>query len=902
MDHASRYTACFGGSSRIAQAVIQWLDRSDCDQDFSFTGRPGLPLATFLFWILDLRPYLRAFFSFVSVLSLSFTMTEVCHAQAGRDLKITSVDANISSVDGGQLVDLDWTVQNNGRSDCLGKWRDGVVLSVDASLDSQDQYLASFVAPSPLGGGRAYSQHQSILIPAVAPGKYNLILKTDALNNVPEIDETNNVSAAVPLTITASQKSLDLGVTDFSVSVPNAKIPAAGIGQYVDFTWTVKNQGTASTPIIWNDGLYLSKNKSLGLRDRLIASIPHRTMLAPGDSYTQKLRVQVPDMPLGGYFIILRVDHKNILHENNELNNLSKAQPVLIDSPRLLILPLLVSLSGGQKQQFTTTLPQQAVTWSLDANDPGSITAGGLYQAPEVITDETVVTIHAALNDGSGRASSLHIRLVTYFQIVPRRSALKARQKITFRTSAAIPVVWALQGPGTLDTKGNYTAPNSVSQKTRAIVTASSLGLIPGKARAVIYLLKDTFIRVRATRLRKPWGVLIRADDSHFLSERNPAVCLEKDGVCTPVAGTNVAGYSGDGGPAAQAQLDTPMGIVDDLLGNLYIADSGNNVIRKVDPAGKITTFAGGGSPADGVGDGGPALAAQLQQPEAVVVDTAQNLYIAEFKGNRVRKVAPDGTITTIAGTGVAGYNGDGIPATQAQLNGPRSLSFNTFGDLYIADYNNNRLRKILTNGTIFTLAGTGANGSTGDGGPASDADISTPSGVATDDSGAVYISEYETSRVRLVKDQDDEGGAQPADPVITTVAGNGTPGNTSGDEGLSNDTSLNSPSGVALDADGNMIIVDSGNDQDVEVTDAGSSGSNSGQPLGDPGNPYPLAGDVNLDARVNVQDGVTGLSSTVGLSELLPEQAGAADLDGNGKVNVQDVVVILLKAVGLFP
>jgi sugar lactone lactonase YvrE len=255
----------------------------------------------------------------------------------------------------------------------------------------------------------------------------------------------------------------------------------------------------------------------------------------------------------------------------------------------------------------------------------------------------------------------------------------------------------------------------------------------------------------------------------------------------------------GDGGPATAAQLTTPYGVAIDS-GNVYISDSGNNRIRRVDPAtGTITTFAGTGV-AGSAGDGGPATAAQLNGPAGVVVASG-SLYIADFTGNRVRRVdLATGTITTFAGTGVAGSGGDGGPATSAQLNSPRGLAVDS-GNLYIADSVNNRVRKVdLATGTITTFAGTGVAGFSGDGGPATAAQLNGPAGVVVA-SGSLYIADFTGNRVRRV---------DLATGTITTFAGTGVAG-FSGDGGPAAAAQLNTPRFLAV-ASGNLYITDSGN------------------------------------------------------------------------------------------
>lgn len=191
------------------------------------------------------------------------------------------------------------------------------------------------------------------------------------------------------------------------------------------------------------------------------------------------------------------------------------------------------------------------------------------------------------------------------------------------------------------------------------------------------------------------------------------------------MAGNGTQGFSGDNGPATGAQLNGPWGIAVDPADNLYIADFGNNRVRKV-ASGVITTVAGNGS-AGYSGDNGQATSAQLNQPQGVAVDSAGNLYIADFDNNRIRKVV-NGVITTVAGNGAAGFSGDNGPATSAQLFEPYGVSLDATGNLYIADYLNSRVREVA-NGVITTVAGNGTYGFSGDNGRATNAQLSHPQG-----------------------------------------------------------------------------------------------------------------------------------------------------------------------------
>jgi sugar lactone lactonase YvrE len=234
-----------------------------------------------------------------------------------------------------------------------------------------------------------------------------------------------------------------------------------------------------------------------------------------------------------------------------------------------------------------------------------------------------------------------------------------------------------------------------------------------------------------------------------------------------------------------------------DSAGNLYIADSGNQRIRKVTPRETITTVAGNGTMSYS-GDGGPAARASLSWPYGVAVDSSGSLFLTDSGNNRVRKVTPDGMIRTVAGNGKPGYSGDNGPARNAQFNGPDGIALDTAGNLYIVDAENQRIRKVTPRGVISTIAGDGARGYSGDGGLARSAQLNRPSGVAVDPGGSLYIADSGNDRVRKVTPRG----------IVSTMAGNGMLGY-SGDDGPATSAQLLLPRGVAVDSAGNLYIAD---------------------------------------------------------------------------------------------
>jgi hypothetical protein len=267
-------------------------------------------------------------------------------------------------------------------------------------------------------------------------------------------------------------------------------------------------------------------------------------------------------------------------------------------------------------------------------------------------------------------------------------------------------------------------------------------------------------------------------------------------------AGTGTVGYTGDNGAATSATLSSPTAVAYDAKGNLYFADAQNHVVREVSKAGTITTIAGIGLEGFG-GDGGPATAAFLDTPTGVAVDANGNLFIADSHNNRIRKVS-NGIIATVAGTGAASFSGDNAAAVAATLWLPSAIAVDSNGNLYIADTNNQRIRKV-TGTTIATIAGNGEELFAGDGGPAVAASLDSPTGVAVDTTGKVYIADRHNQRIRVV----DAAGN------ISTLAGSGAitfAGGFSGDGASGATATLAKPSGVSVDAAGNVYIADTNN------------------------------------------------------------------------------------------
>ncbi len=372
-------------------------------------------------------------------------------------------------------------------------------------------------------------------------------------------------------------------------------------------------------------------------------------------------------------------------------------------------------------------------------------------------------------------------------------------------------------------------------------------------------------------QLYGPEGAAVDAAGDIYIADTvdNVVRRVATDGTITTAAGGVNWGYSGDGGPATSAGIDLPAGVATDAAGNLYIADELDNVIRKV-ANGTITTVAGTGD-YDFSGDGGPATSAELNMPQGVAVDAAGNLYIADTYNYRVRKVAVDGTITTVAGNGTAGFSGDGGPATGAQLNAPAGVAVDLAGNLFIADCGNNRVREVAPNGTITTVAGNGTGGYAGDGGPAISAQLNSPSGVAADGAGSLYVADTCNHRIRKVA----------IDGTITTVAGTGTAGY-SGDGGSATVAQLNYPYGVAVDAAGRIYIADTDNNVIRLLVPQGTSSLLSVS-VTQPAAFTPGQTGATYSVAVSNAAGAGPTGGTVTVSEIVPTGLTLVSMSGTG-------------------
>ena len=456
----------------------------------------------------------------------------------------------------------------------------------------------------------------------------------------------------------------------------------------------------------------------------------------------------------------------------------------------------------------------------------------------------------------------------------------------------------ALYGPLAIsfDSAGNYYLADSGNARIRKIDTKGIITTVAGNG--TIGFAGDGSAAASAN-LNQPSGVAVDKQGNIYIADTGNARIgkISSSGTISTVAGNGMVSYSGDGGSATAAQLNGPLGVAADNSGNLYIADSQNGVVRivkkgsiasagggtlviprgvatdaagnayvadaqdnrvrKIATDGTVTTYAGNGTNGF-AGDGGPAANAELSSPAAVALDAAGNLYIADLSNLRIRKVSTNGNISTVAGNGLQSYAGDGGPAVSASLNAPLGVAVDPSDNLYIVDSASHVIREVTLDGNINTIAGTGAPGFTGDGGPAVSAQLASPTGIAADPFGNIFFVDG-TTRIREINTAG----------VIATVAGNGSFGY-SGDSGMATLAQFNSPSAVWADAAGNLYVADTGNNAIRLLQPAGSG--------------------VTVKAVVNAasnQNGPIAPGEIVALygSGLGPSQLQTYQLDASGRI-----------------
>ncbi|HEX4997503.1 MAG TPA: energy transducer TonB [Terriglobia bacterium] len=373
----------------------------------------------------------------------------------------------------------------------------------------------------------------------------------------------------------------------------------------------------------------------------------------------------------------------------------------------------------------------------------------------------------------------------------------------------------------------------------------------------------------------------VDAQGNIYIAENGRVRKRGADGFSVHVAGSRTTGFSGDGGPATSAELGASVSLAVDRVGNLYIADHQYLRIRKVDVDGIIQTIAGNGTSGTG-GDGGPATAAQFSSLGEIAVDSAENLYVADPLSHRVRRITPNGTIDTFAGNGLTGFSADRGPATAARVQAPEHLAVDAAGNLYIANTTYGRIHKVTSTGTILTVAGNGKTGFSGDGRPATEAQLNHPTGIAVDGDGNLYIADSGNYRIRKVS----------PDGIIRTVAGSGTNGQT-GDGGPALSASLGPLGELSLDGAGNVFATEFGKGMRLrKITPQGTIENElsiaSVSPPKPVSSPNPAYSDLARMAHYEGRILMTVVVDQNGRPEILHTMGGPYGLDDNATQTIQ--------------
>jgi len=425
------------------------------------------------------------------------------------------------------------------------------------------------------------------------------------------------------------------------------------------------------------------------------------------------------------------------------------------------------------------------------SGDGGLANSAGLVEPFAVAVDSTGNVYIAEPTDG-------RIREISTVKGALDINTIAGNGTLGFSGDGGVATVAELNRPTGLavDGSGNIYIADSLNNRIRAVKSGSSITTFAGNGG---YSYSGDGGAATSAQMNSPHGVAVDGGGNFYVADSGNNVVrkISAGGAITTLAGNGTAGFGGDGSAATGAQLNGPQGVAVDAAGNVYIADTGNSRVREVS-GGTITTVAGNGTPGYS-GDGGAATGAALYSPVGLAFDAKGSLYIADTNNSAIRKVA-SGTISTVAGNGLQGYSGDGAAALSAQLNDPQGVAADAAGNLYITDTLNYRIRMVSPAGKISTIAGNGVAGYSGDGGPAGQAHLSYPAGIAVDTAGNVFFADAGAS-VRKIY----------ANGTISTIAGNGSIGY-SGDGGLATQASLNGPSGIAVDSRGDVYLADSGN------------------------------------------------------------------------------------------
>jgi len=410
-------------------------------------------------------------------------------------------------------------------------------------------------------------------------------------------------------------------------------------------------------------------------------------------------------------------------------------------------------------------------------------------------------------------------------QVLKGSMAERLYRRLGFKVTGEDPLRRQMVWDGTKET-GSQPQPQIKRLLPVLLAVVLAMGLGAGSFNAQAQSGPTNNVQATAAPLAAPAQIAYDAAGNLYIADLNDHVIrkINLAGIVTTVAGTGEQGFAGDGGPATSAQLDSPAGVAVDAAGNIYIADTHNQRIREV-RNGTISTIAGTGV-AGFSGDGGTAASAQLSNPTALALDSSGNLYIADTDNHRIRKISGT-TITTVAGNGEQGFSGDGGSATAAGIDSPNGVAVDTAGWIYIGDTHNQRVRVVNTAGVISTVAGGNSKAYGGDGGAATSALLARPRGLSVDAQGNIYVADSDNNRIRLIAKTGN----------ISTVAGNGSQG-FAGDGGLAVNAILNTPRAPAVQAPGVFALSDTNNqlirwvglDNVIHTISGETSGTGGGQ------------------------------------------------------------------------
>ncbi len=534
--------------------------------------------------------------------------------------------------------------------------------------------------------------------------------------------------------------------------------------------------------------------------------------------------------------------------DSNFTSSISSTTPLTVQVATPIISPGGGTYTSIQTVSITDATPGAAIYYSAS----GALQTNGFvqYTGPVALSNQGYTSIQAYATETGYQQSSyetaaftLNLPSTAKPSISLASGAYPSTQTVTISdTTPGAAIYYTTNGSLPTANSAQYTGPITVASSEALVATALAYGYSmspPASAQYVIGSSSSSFIytvagngnpgysgdgsQATSADMNSPGNAVMDAAGNLYISDSNNNVVRKVaagTGIISTIAGNRTAGFSGDGGVATSAQLSSPTGLALDGAGNLYISDILNNRIRKVAAGtGIISTYAGNGTLAYS-GDNGPAISAGISYPAGIVMDAAGNLYIAESGSERIRKVAAStGTITTVAGNGQYGYTGDGGAATSAELRDPTGVALDLAGNLYISDTYNNVVRKVAAGtGIITTVAGNGTAGYTGDGGPATGAELYLPYGVAVDTVGNLYVADTYNVVVRKVTT---------SNGTINTVAGNGNAPacySLGADGGAATSAALCYPQSVSVDNTGNLYIADTSRNRIRMVTAVSSA------------------------------------------------------------------------------